>query len=411
MLNSLKIDGFKSIREQSIEFPELTVLFGPNATGKSNIIDAIQAISRIGTQRTIADALTAPIRGYPVEAFSFPPSGLPGLLQEETATFTLTADVSSGGERFEYQIGISIVPKTGALSVESERLSTLNPKQGTPKGQPRIEPEGEHLLLRSRSRPGRPRHEPLSANHTCLSDPRLGGQEYGAIEKCRAEFNGWRTYYLDPRVAMREASPPSEVHDIGALGDTIAPFLFRLYNESPKHFNAINRTVRQIIPGVESVSVDLDERRGTLEIWVRQDGVDYSSRIISEGTLRVIALCSIAVNPWGGSLVAFEEPENGVHPRRIELVAKLLTTLAGRSKQIIVTTHSPLFCGAVLKEAREANKSASLLSVKSDDRGSRVSRFEPSGELFKDQEILDQLSSPSEEAAFEGLMLRGLVNA
>jgi hypothetical protein len=59
--------------------------------------------------------------------------------------------------------------------------------------------------------------------------------------------------------------------------------------------------------------------------------------------LRVLALCAIAVNPWNGPLSAFEEPENGVHPRRLELIADLLTSLAlEQGRQLVVTSHSPL---------------------------------------------------------------------
>ncbi len=77
MLKNLTVRGFKSLKDASVEFPRMAVLFGPNAAGKSNLLDAIQALSRIGTQRTLADAMNDPIRGYPIEAFLFPPAGWP----------------------------------------------------------------------------------------------------------------------------------------------------------------------------------------------------------------------------------------------------------------------------------------------------------------------------------------------
>src|SRR3972149_2956524 len=57
MLKSLTVRGFKSLKDVTVELPRMAVLFGPNAAGKSNLLDAIQALSRIGTQRTLADAL------------------------------------------------------------------------------------------------------------------------------------------------------------------------------------------------------------------------------------------------------------------------------------------------------------------------------------------------------------------
>ena len=117
---------------------------------------------------------------------------------------------------------------------------------------------------------------------------------------------------------MRAPRAPADVFDIGAYGEDIGPFLYKLRAEEPGRFQAVSRTLRSIVPSVESLTVQLDERRGTLDMLIRQGGVEYSSRIVSEGTLRVLALCAIAVNPWGGSLLAFEEPENGVHPRRLD---------------------------------------------------------------------------------------------
>ena len=96
MLKQLRVRGFKSLADATFAFPRLTVLFGANAAGKSNVLDAVQALSRIGTLRTLSDALAEPIRGYAIEAFSFPPSGLPGLFASQGAAFTLEADLEIG---------------------------------------------------------------------------------------------------------------------------------------------------------------------------------------------------------------------------------------------------------------------------------------------------------------------------
>lgn len=336
MLRRFHITKFKSLADVTIELPRMTVLFGPNAAGKSNVLDAVQALSRIGTLRTLSDALSEPIRGHPIEAFSFPTGGLQELLSSKSAHLGLEADLTVATDAYRYRIEVEIEPGSGKLIVGDEYLAQLGAK-GEPKGRPAIEKVGSNLHIRRKSKPAHPRQETVGLNHSILSDPRLGGVEYRALEKTRQELFGWRTYYLDPRVAMRAAQPPSDARDIGVLGGDIAPFLYRLRAEDLKHFQAVSRTLRSIVPSVEEVTVDLDKRRGTLDILVRQGGVDYSSRIVSEGTLRVLALCAIAVNPWGGSLLAFEEPENGEHPRRLQLIAQLLLSLrwqrdSGRSR-------------------------------------------------------------------------------
>ncbi|ROQ90901.1 AAA family ATPase [Desulfosoma caldarium] len=411
MLETLRIQGFKSLADVRLTLPPLTVLFGPNAAGKSNLLDALQALSRIGTLRTLSDALAEPIRGYPIEAFSYPAGGLQELLSANRACFSLEADLRVGKDAYRYRIEISIETASGRLTVADEYLAQLSARR-EPKGRPVVERVDSNLHIRRKSKPAHPRQEPLGLNHSVVSDPRFAGVEYRALERTRQELSGWRTYYLDPRVAMRAARPPLDVQDIGVLGGDIAPFLYRLKGERPKDFQAVVRTLRTIVPSVEDLSVDLDKRRGTLDILVRQAGIDYSSRIVSEGTLRVLALCAIVVNPWAGSVLAFEEPENGVHPRRLELIARLVTSLAlERNRQVIVTTHSPLFCDAILKIAKDKpNKNFALYNVRREGAATVVRPFDVSGPLFKDIEIAEALTAATEDGLFESLMLRGLVD-
>ena len=410
MLRHLKVSGFKSLADVEIDLPKMTVLFGPNAAGKSNLLDAIQALSRIGTSRTLSDALAEPIRGYPVEAFSFPQGGLAELLNQQAASFSLGGDLDVAKDHFRYHVTVEIQPGSGGLAVRDEYLATLNAK-GETTGAAAIEVREDKLRLRRKSHPGKPRYEPLGQNYAALSDPRLGAPEYRPIERCRNELSGWRTYYLDPRVAMRSAKPPSDARDVGVLGEDIAPFLYRLRAEKPKHFEAVARTLRSLIPSVEDLAVDLDKRRGTLDILIRQGGTHFSSRIVSEGTLRVLALCAIAVNPWSGSLLAFEEPENGVHPRRLELIVQLLTSLAiDQGRQLVVTTHSPLFCDSVLKRGKFRPNDVGLLRVRRGAKGTEVTRFDVSGPLFQDDEIGKALTAGSEDGLFESLVIRGMLD-
>lgn len=410
MLEKLTVRGFKSLRcVENIELARMSVLLGPNAVGKSNLVDAIQVLSRLATSRTLSEALSEPLRGYPIEAFTFPAGGLSSLLQQPSAVFEIDATLKIGKERFRYRIRVRINPASGSLSVDDEFLAALT-ASGTIKGNAIIERIDDQLRIRRKSKPAHPRQEPLGLNHTILSDPRLGGPEYRAVEKCRTEISGWRTYYLDPRVAMRQPRPPAAVQDIGALGDQISPFLYHLRGEDRKRFDAVFRTLRTIIPSVEGLDVDLDDRRGTLDILVRQTGLDFSSRIVSEGTLRVLALSAMVVNPWSGSLLAFEEPENGVHPRRLELIAELLLSLCvEQDRQILVTTHSPLFASMMLRRWRKDPGLVRLFQVRQRPEGSTVEPFEPAP-LFDTKEIAQALASESEDAVFEGILMRGLLD-
>jgi predicted ATPase len=411
MIDSISISGFKSLSAiEDFALSRVAVLFGPNASGKSNFMDAIQALSRLATGRTISEALGEPIRGYPIETFAFPPGGLPELLSRDSAELTLGALLTVGQDRYRYRISVGIVPSTGAVNVRDEYLAVLTSK-GIIKGNPLIEQVDGELRIRRKNKPGHPRTEPVGLKHSLLSDLRLSGPEYRAIERCRDELLNWRMYYLDPRVAMRRAAPPSGVNDIGVLGENIAPYLYRLKKEDERHFEAVRRLLRALIPSVEKLEVDLDKTRGTLDITIRQNGIACSSRIVSEGTLRVLALCAIAVNPRPAPVLAFEEPENGVHPRRLELIAELLTSLAfHRDSQLIVTTHSPLFCAAMLRQARLNPDKVKLFQVTKRTVRTMVQTFESSGPLFDDEGISKSLADRGEDGVFDGLVLRGMLD-
>src|SRR3972149_3239848 len=97
MLKRIRVQGFKSLADIEVEFPALTVLFGPNASGKSNLLDALLILSRLATERTLADALSGPVRGYPAELFRFPAGGLGSFLEREQARFIMAADLDTNG--------------------------------------------------------------------------------------------------------------------------------------------------------------------------------------------------------------------------------------------------------------------------------------------------------------------------
>jgi len=412
MLRRLSIAGFKSFHEVSLDLPRVVVLAGPNAAGKSNVLDAVQMLARSGTQRTLAEALAPPIRGFPTEAFTLPPGGLPELLGQPSARFSLEADLELGSamgngapERVRYRVGVEIDPDTGALALADEYLTRLS-KDWSPKDRPRIEVTNKELILRRSGGGGRPPHEQLGANHTLLSDARLSGSSYPLFDRVRDELRQWRTYYFDPASAMRDAVPPRDVPDIGVKGEHLAPFLYGLKVRNAKAFAAVNRALHSIIPAIGRLDVDLDTKRGTLDIQIEQDGTLFSSRIVSEGTLRVLGLCAVAVTAQSG-LIALEEPENGVQPQRLERIAELLASISRRSgAQIVVTTHSPGFVAAMLERAQRDGADIGLFSVSRSGRSTIIKRLQDFG-LWQDQAIDELLEEPDDYDKITALVRRG----
>jgi hypothetical protein len=85
VLSQMLAKGLKSRAQVEVMFPKLVVLFAPNTAGESKPLDAIQPISRIGTARTLSDALSGPIRGYPVDALRSSKGGLPHFSAKNTS--------------------------------------------------------------------------------------------------------------------------------------------------------------------------------------------------------------------------------------------------------------------------------------------------------------------------------------
>jgi predicted ATPase len=412
MLRRLVIRRFKSIEDSTVDLKPLVVIFGPNATGKSNVLESMLLLSRLVTERTLADAFDEPIRGFPAEFFLLPESGLEGLYKQKSTSLLLEADVRPARAKHDlrYKVGVSLEPSTGKLCLDDEYLVRV--KRGGEEYAvpgPRIQKQDGEIHLYRLGRAGRARQEPVGGNYTFASDLRLSGTSYPDFDLLRRELSAWQTFYLDPRTAMRRPQPPQEVGSIGVIGETLAAFLHRL-KETPKYsksFAAIQRALSTAIPSIESLDVTLDQTKGLLDIVIRQDGTNYSSRIISEGTLRVLALCSIAASPFEPELVAFEEPENGVHPRRIEVIGDILDSLSQRGSQVVVTTHSPTFVATMLRKKRADPDRVEILLCRRRGRSTVLRAFEPTGELFDDNDIRQSLLSEDEDALIGAMLTRG----
>lgn len=415
MLRRIRILGFKSLRDVEFDLAPLVVLFGPNTAGKSNLLEALHVLSRLVTERSLADAFGEPFRGLPQEAFTFPEGGLQGLLERDSASFELEADIQPGqsGRRtldaLRYRVRVSTTPTKGTMGLADEFLTRLD-RDRNPKGTPRIERVGDHILARQNRRAGRPPGVSPGIGYTLASYAPHTGERYLDFDRLRAELAGWRVYYLDPGEAMRAQQPPREVDDIGSRGTWIAPLLYRWKetDDLKKHFRAVGRALRSAIPSVTSLDVDLDRRRGILDVQVCQDGTPYSSRVISEGTLRILALCTIAANPAPSSLVAFEEPENGVHPSRLDVIADLLHHMVTQQRrQIVVTTHSPAFVARMWEKQQENPGSVLLLRCYREGKDTGFSPFQSIGELFRDSEIGEALKGDERAWLFEEMLRRG----
>jgi len=372
MIQRVRIVGYKSLKDVEVKLQHLTVFIGPNAVGKSNLFDALGLLSRAVTSRNLAEAFKSH-RGAPLEAFHYGEQGLRGLLKQSTVEFTIEVDVklspeviSSVEQRIQdmrkglpeeqsrqrvvrrrvtepllrYTLTVQMAVKSGYLRVRREQLVALTRDGKVKKATARrafIEPVEGRLRLRLEGQ-ARPSEHEVGLDYTLVSMP-LYPPHYPHITAFREELSRWRFYYFDPET-MRAETPLKEVESLGAFGADLAAFYNTLKSRHPGQFDALNRALRTLLPSVDGLDVERTEE-GYLRLQVFEGGVPFSARVVSEGTLRIIGLLAITNPVSPTAVIGYEEPENGVHPRRLQLIAELLKGAAEQGKQILINTHSP----------------------------------------------------------------------
>jgi len=431
MLKRIKIQGYKSLVDLEVHLEPLSLLFGPNAAGKSNFLDALQLLSRIATSRTLKDAFELPYRGKPLESFTFGDNGIKGLLSQETAAFSIEVDVELSNsvveavnrqirdmkkskpadgieERetknqsvvrekdFRYRIEIEILPKSGILRVADEYLAALNTKgEISRKRSPFLEKVQKRLHLRMEGQ-AHPTYYERYLDHSILSSP-LYPPHYPHLVAMRQELSRWFFFYFEPRERMRARTSVKEVHHIGYMGEELASFLNTLRALDEPQFKAVEKALRMIIPSVTKIDVGVNDL-GEVELKLVEGKTPIPARILSEGTLRVLGLLALGGAKDPPSLIGFEEPENGIHPRRIRMVADLLKnrTLTGET-QLIVTTHSPIL--------PEMFSNENLFVCRKEQRRTIIEPFSTWGPLKRGNDIGQALDA--EELSVSDRILRG----
>ena len=153
------------------------------------------------------------------------------------------------------------------------------------------------------------------------------------------------------------------------------------------------------MPNVDGIEMDISEL-GEVELRLKESGIAIPARILSEGTLRLLGLLALTGTDTPPSLVGFEEPENGVHPRRIQLIAELLKTRSsiGQS-QYIVTTHSSILPDLLPDDA--------LFAVRRIDRQTQIDPFASWGPLARRHDIEYALDDQQTRLPVSERILRG----
>ncbi len=399
MITYLKINGFKSFHNFEMEFTPFTVIAGANASGKSNLFDALTLLSRLADTDNLKRAFSEQ-RGEFIELFTQYEDDNYATEMEFVVEMLVNKNVKDawGNEaklkytRLRYELSIKrITNQSGIqdLAVSKENLFKLNhqedkwvttilskknleywrPKVGTGKrGIPYIESVNENGLdviqVPQDGTTGNKRRFPLSnATRTVLSS--FDTVDFPHVLAAKEEMKSWKFLQLNPE-DLRQATSKNNGEDIITVsGKNLAAALFRIKQNDKYSLKEISRKLNSFLPNFIEVDVIDDNENKQYLIKLKDvDKKEFSSRVLSEGTLRVLALCILEYDEKHTGLLCFEEPENGIHPFRIKAMTELLKDLTVDFneidmplRQVIVNTHSPVLVGNMETWKKDTNVS------------------------------------------------------
>jgi predicted ATPase len=377
MITRLEIDGFKSFKDFSVDLKPFQILIGANGVGKSNLFDAIVLLSKLAGDNTLYDAFRSN-RGEIWELFTLYPNGERAnqiklgveMLIERSISDSFGVEVEVSSTRLRYELHIERKSEDGfeRLFVIHESLTHITeeadrwfrdniPTQSRKhwivrkRNSAYISTEKGYISKHQEKRQGaRKRETPLGrVERTLLST--INNTEYPTVYAARQEMLNWRFFQFNPE----QLRTPSSVYAPTYLmpdGSNLATVLNRMTFQDEYVLSDISNRMANIIPGIFNIRIDtLKDRQEYMVNATTMDNIDFSSHILSDGTLRVLALVTLSHDPSHQGVMCFEEPENGVHPLRLEQIIQLLEALStkfdaeidqdAKLRQVIVNTHSP----------------------------------------------------------------------
>lgn len=290
MIQSFTIKNFKSFREATLPLAPLTVLIGANASGKSNAVEAIQLLSWLTSGRPLNDLLYA-VR----EQELFLRGGFMDL-SGDGGDITLGCEVTEDPERPPLTFSISFRVTEEGLRITTESAQYV-PLASALSSTFFLDPEPRRMR-----------------EYSFIQEKRLkrDGSALSSVLRHLTEEDGKKTKILE----IIRALPEQDISNI-------------TYLETPRG----------------EVMVQLHETFG-------RKAVPREAALLSDGTLRVLAVAAALFSIPEGSVIVVEEIDNGVHPSRAEkLLLDIQRIARERDLRVLLTTHNPALLDAIPPEA------------------------------------------------------------
>ena len=311
-LDYITVKGFKSIASiERLELGPMTVLIGPNGSGKSNFIGVFSFLNAVREGR---------LQEYVIKA-----GGADKVLHfGSRTTERLYILISFQDEKNQYQIEL------------------------VPNGADRLIPLSETGYFWDKTR-GFPNPLPSSIQNAESEAGISRPYQMGIASYVKRYLDSWRVYqFHDTSVdsPMKKMADVSDNRYLRTDGSNLAAFLYLLRERHNEHYRLIVRTIRQVAPFFQQFDLEPEVLNpDKIRLQWRHEGTDayFDGTSLSDGTLRFMALATLFLQPdmFRPSVILVDEPELGMHPYAITLLASLMKQ-ASTESQVIVATQSTL---------------------------------------------------------------------
>lgn len=311
-LDYISIKGFKSIASiEKLALRPVNVLIGANGSGKSNFIGAFSFLHAVREGR---------LRNYVREA-----GGADQVLHY--------------GSKNTQQIELEISFKEG---VNGYRLNLR------PTNDDGLYPANEQVWFWSKPHP-RPFTESLFANEDSGEAGISNSRARQTASWVRHRLGLWRVYHVHDTSNSSPMRKTAKLHDnefLRADGSNLPAFLYLLRHRHEESYQLIRRSIQRVAPFFDDFRLQPDRlNRDTIRLaWKHKNSDQYfGSASLSDGTLRFIVLATLFLQPkeFRPSVILVDEPELGLHPYAISLLAALVKQASANS-QVILSTQSPV---------------------------------------------------------------------
>ncbi|GJM32780.1 MAG: hypothetical protein DHS20C18_17810 [Saprospiraceae bacterium] len=365
MIETVKIENFKSYQNAELKLANLTVLIGANASGKSNALEAIRFLNwiaqgqKLSSLQYMVNDNDKVVRGKIED--------LPSTGQK---SFTLGCSINKLDFR---HLEISLEVRKGDLHIGYEGVHQIlenNEKYYLyqTKGKSEGERTGINIEYNNFARGGKKPQiggtDQMGVFLQLLNSARFADghkKTQRLIPKAASDFEQdlLNILFLDPvPQKMRDYSFESERKIFGD-GSNLSSVLYYLWNtDAGKEKN--RKTILQFISSLPEQNItEITFIRGPRKEVMLQlketfggKEQEYDASLLSDGTLRVLAYAAVLLSAPKGSMVIMEEIDNGVHPSRAhQLLASMNKVARERELTILLSTHNPAMLDALPNEA------------------------------------------------------------